>query len=70
MDHELLHVNDKNGIRNYYAVLKTSSKLISGEWTFELIYRNEILSSKKIIYNILKNSYNTMDAHVIILLLG
>lgn len=63
MDHELLQENKKNGIRNYYAIFKTSSKLISGEWTFELIYQNEILCSKKLIYNILKNSYSTKESH-------
>ncbi|WP_342598108.1 hypothetical protein MHB48_10850 [Psychrobacillus sp. FSL H8-0483] len=63
MDHELLHENNQNGIRNYYAVLKTSSKLIRGEWTFEIIYKKEMLNSKKVTYNILNNSYKTNDTH-------
>ncbi|SEM12190.1 hypothetical protein SAMN04487786_1069 [Paenisporosarcina quisquiliarum] len=63
MDHELLRQNNHSGIRNYYAVLKTSSKLIRGEWTFMLIYKKEILSSKKVTYNILNNSYKTNDTH-------
>ena len=61
MDHELLNENNKNGIRNYYAVLKTSSKLICGEWTFELIYIENILCSKKVNYNVLNTSYKKQN---------
>lgn len=64
MDHELLHENNKNGIRNYYAVLKTSPKLISGEWTFELIYEENIISSKKVNYNILNTHYKKQNHYV------
>ncbi len=63
MDHELLHKNNKNSIRNYYAVLKTSSKLIRGEWTFELIYKENIICSSKVNYNILNNSYKKHKNH-------
>ncbi len=61
MDHELLEENSSSGLRNYYAIFKTSSKLISGEWTFQLIYQKEILISKKVSYNILNNSYTSKD---------
>jgi len=48
MDHERLLKNNETSLRHYYA----------GQWTFRLIYRNHIISERKVNFKILRNSYN------------
>ena len=63
--YEYLQKNNDTGVRHYFAGVKITPYLAEGQWTFQLIHRDNIIDTKRVYFKILQNDYNKDNAYFV-----